>query len=159
MLALMLILYTRYMSRQTTIYITTEHPDDFVFLWCSFKNKEQNCNVYLLMSSRSRYSGFLQEFLHPSCDWIQGLKALIYSFFFLITSQRSCNNCVHFDILTNGSHFCTTGTFMVLGRAFFVLDKYENSVGIFVKFPLLRQLDQLRFFQLAISWITVGHLF
>ena len=81
--------------------------------------------------------------------------------FFLITSQRSCNNCVHFDILANGPHLCTTGTFMVLGRAFFVLDKYKNSVGIFVKFPLLRQLDQLRFFQLAISWsrITVGHLF
>ena len=115
-----------------------------------------------LMSSRGRYSGFLQEFLHPSCDWIQGLKA--HSFlFFLITSQRSCNNCVHFDILTNGPHLCTTGTFMVLGRAFFVLDKYKNSVGIFAKFkfPLLRQLDQLRFFQLAISWswITVGHLF
>ena len=34
-----------------------------------------------LMSSRGRYSGFLQEFLHPSCDWIQGLKALIYSCF------------------------------------------------------------------------------
>ena len=113
-----------------------------------------------LMSSRSRYSGFLQEFLHPTCDWIQGLKALIYSVFFLITSQRSCNNCVHFDILTNGPHLCTTGTFMVLGRAFFVLGKYKNSVGIFAKFPLLRQLDQLRFFQLAISWswITVGHL-
>ena len=81
--------------------------------------------------------------------------------FFLITSQRSCNKCVHFDILTNGPHLCTTGTFMVLGRAFFVLDKYKNSMGIFAKFPLLRQLDQLRFFQLAISWswITVGHLF
>ena len=34
-----------------------------------------------LMSSRGRYSGFLQELLHPSCDWIQGLKALIYSCF------------------------------------------------------------------------------
>ena len=124
------------------------------------KNKEQNCNVYLLMSSRGRYSGFLQEFLHPSCDWIQGWK-LSFILVFLITSQRSCNNCVHFDILTNGPHLCTMGTFMVLGRAFFVLDKYKNSVGIFVKFPLLRQLDQLRFFQLAISWsrITVGHLF
>ena len=81
--------------------------------------------------------------------------------FFVITSQRNCNNCVHFDILANGPHLCTTGTFMVLGRAFFILDKYKNSVGIFVKFPLLRQLDQLRFFQLAISWsrITVEHLF
>ena len=34
-----------------------------------------------LLSSRDRYSGFLQEFLHPSCNWIQGLKARIYSCF------------------------------------------------------------------------------
>ena len=31
MLAFMLILYTQYMSRQTAIYITTEHPDDILF--------------------------------------------------------------------------------------------------------------------------------
>ena len=34
-----------------------------------------------LMSSRGRYFRFLQAFLHPSCDWIQGLKALIHSCF------------------------------------------------------------------------------
>ena len=92
--------------------------------------------------------------------WLDTRTESSYLFlFFLITSQRSCNNCVHFNILTNGPHICTAGTFMVLGRAFFVLDTYKNSVGIFVKFSSLRQLDQLRFFQLAISWITVGHLF
>ena len=94
---------------------------------------------------------------------VTGYKGRKLSFIlvFLITSQRSCNNCVHFDILTNGPHLCTTGTFMFLGRVFFVLDKYRYSVGIFVKFPLLRQLDQLRFFQPVISCsrITVGHLF
>ena len=41
-----------------------------------------------LMSSRGRYSGFPQEFLHPSCDWIQGLKALIYSCFFYHFSAK-----------------------------------------------------------------------
>ena len=115
-----------------------------------------------LMSSRGRYSIWLSTGVSSSKLWLDTRVESPHLFlFFLITSQRSCNNCVHFDILTNGPHLCTTGTFMVLGRAFFVLDKYKNSVGIFAKFPLLKQVDQLRFFQLAISWswITVGHLF
>ena len=91
-----------------------------------------------LMSSRGRYSGFLQEFLHPSCDYMDTRAESSHLFlFFLITSQRSCNDCVHFDILTNGPHLCTTGTFMVLGRAFFVLDKYKKFCGHLCKVPVI----------------------
>ena len=75
-----------------------------------------------LMSSMGRYSGFL--WVSSSKLWLDTRAESSHLFLlFLITSQRSCNNCVHFDILTNGPHLCTTGTFMVLGRAFFVLDK------------------------------------
>ena len=100
---------------------------------------------------------FYWSFFIQAVTGYKGWK-LSFVLVFLITSQRSCNSCVHFDILTNGPHLCTTGTFMVLGRAFFVLDKYKNSVGIFAKFPLLRQLDQLRFLQLAISWSQIMKL-
>ena len=41
MLAFMLILYMQYTSRQTTIYITTKHPDDIVFIDAAFRTKNK----------------------------------------------------------------------------------------------------------------------
>ena len=77
----MLILYTQYTNRKRKIHITTQNSDDILILWCSFYNKEQYCDVYLMMSSRGRYSGFPQQFVHPSCDWIHMLKAFTCSCF------------------------------------------------------------------------------
>ena len=75
MLAFMLILYTQYTSRH--------HRAPWWHCVPLMQLSEQRTKLQCvpLMSSRGRYSGFLQEFLHPSCDWIQGLKALIYSCF------------------------------------------------------------------------------
>ena len=133
-LALMLILHTQYTSRQTKIHIATKNPDDSVFIWCSFQNKEYHYDVPLMMLSGGCYPGFLQQFIHPSCDYIQMLKALIYSWFswsLLGEARTSVVWCV-----TNGPHLCTKGSLMVLGRAFFIFAIYQSSISICVKSSL-----------------------
>ena len=68
------------------------------------------------MSSRGHYSGFLQHFVHPSCDWIQVPKALIHSCFWwsllseAVSSVVRCFNQWAPPLCDGISHSNTVGT-------------------------------------------------
>ena len=157
MLALMLILYTRYMGRQTKNIL----PQSTLITLCSSDAAFRTKNNIVMSTSRGRYSGVLQQFVRPSCDWIQVLKALIFScpsWSLLSEAITSVDWC--FNQWTP-PHGFSHGSWASILCTCQMLKLHGHLCKVQASLLSLRQLDQFRFFQLAISWsrITIGHLF
>ena len=105
-----------------------------------------------MMSSRGHNSGFPQQFIHPSCDWIHVLNAHVYSYFswsLLSEAAASVIWCCNQWSPSPRERFSHDSWESILCTC--QISKFHRHLCKFQALPSLRQIDQLRFLQLTIS--------